>query len=88
MTLEASRKKLLNLYRQVAYVALREFPSLATGRSELSRVRRWVRSGIDWESEQSLKQKCGVLRYTMKEFESTISFSKYRAMRRNYEGVK
>ena len=82
--MEKAKCKLLRIYRQVVHTALNDYPDKNSGRGELRRIRGWVRSDLNWHSLDSLKRSSGILRYCFKELQSTISFSKYRAMKRNY----
>ena len=85
ISMENARRKMLGLYRQVAYTTMNEYPDGNTGRNELRRIRNWVRRDLDWDSLNSLKKSSGILRYSLKELQRWISFAKYRTMRRRYD---
>ncbi len=45
-----------------------------------------VRKDLNLEDERALKRSMASLRYALGELQSTISFAKYRAMKKRYEG--
>ena len=82
--METARKRFLSHYRQVAFTALYQYPSFTAGRTELNRIRSWVKKDLDWNSELSLKKASAMLRYSMNELVSTIQLAKYRKIRSSY----
>lgn len=76
--------KLLKLYREVAHTALREYPNLQTGRSELRRIRGTVRNLLESGDDKSTIRACAFLRYSINELQGTIQLARYRSLKCAY----
>jgi hypothetical protein len=76
--------KLLMLYREVAHTALREYPNLQTGRSELRRIRGTVRNLLESGDYKSTIRACAFLRYSINELQGTTQLAKYRSLKSAY----